>query len=301
MKEDKPRILIVDDEKINLKALADLLQDEYTVVLAKSGKEGLQRAREEPQPDLILLDVLMPDMGGFEVIRHLKHDDRTNQIPVIFITALSSAQEEEKGLRLGAVDYITKPFSHPIVKMRIHNYLQMMHKYRLLEQRANLDALTEIPNRGSFEETLEKEWKRATRNQSPLSVAMLDIDFFKQFNDLYGHLAGDEALQKVAGALQKTLQRPADLAARYGGEEFVLLLPETSGESALIVSERVRTEVHDLNIPHSRSRVANYLTVSIGVASMPGYSDTGPETLLDKADKNMYQAKEAGRNRVVGD
>lgn len=295
------RILIIDDEKMNLKALSELLREEYVLVLAKSGAEGLKRAREEPQPDLILLDVIMPGMDGYQVIRELKHQEQTNHIPVIFVTALNSREEEEKGLKLGAVDYISKPFSPPIVKMRVRNYLQLVHKFKLLEQKAKLDGLTEIPNRGSFEESFQKELHRAARNGSPLSVAMLDIDFFKQFNDNYGHQMGDEALQKVARTVSSGLKRPADLVARYGGEEFVLLMPETPAAAARMLGEQVRSAVQELQIPHAYSEIARYLTVSVGVASLAAQDEGSPEELLTRADKNLYQAKQEGRNRVVGD
>jgi diguanylate cyclase (GGDEF)-like protein len=301
MIKDSFRILIVDDEKINLKALAELLKDEYVLALAKSGEEGLRRAREDPQPDLILLDVIMPGLDGYQVIRELKHQEQTNHIPVIFVTALNAQEEEEKGLKLGAVDYISKPFSPPIVKMRVRNYLQLVHKYKLLEQKAKLDGLTEIPNRGSFEESFQKEWQRALRSKSPLSVAMLDIDFFKQYNDNYGHQLGDVALQKVASTLRSVLKRPADLVARYGGEEFVLLLPETPSAAALNLAEQIRCAVHELYIAHAYSGIAQNLTVSVGVASMPGETEQSAEELLTRADQNLYQAKQQGRNQVVGD
>ena len=301
MKHDSARILIVDDDKINLKVLADLLKNDYIIMLARSGEQALKLARQEPQPDLILLDIAMPGMSGFQVIKHLKHDDATNHIPVIFITALNTREQEEQGLKLGAVDYITKPISPPIVKIRVHNYLDMQQKYKLLEQRANLDGLTEIPNRRSLEEVLAKEWKRGIRNKMPLAVAMLDIDFFKQYNDHYGHQMGDITLQAVARAITHSLKRASDFAGRYGGEEFIILLPETSMESALVVAERIRSKIAKLNIPHVLSSIAPYLTVSIGVAATKDYSEPDPKELIKRADQNMYRAKQSGRNQVFGE
>jgi len=296
--DKKTRILIVDDEKMNLKVLADLLKEEYQPVLAKNGEQALKHAFEG-EPDLILLDVIMPGMGGYEVLKHLKQDERTKNIPVIFVTALGSSEEEELGLKLGAVDYITKPFSPPIVKVRVRNHLSFVRQYKLLEQLVNIDGLTEIPNRRRFEEIFRREGSRAARHGSPLSVAMLDIDFFKQYNDHYGHAMGDRTLQAVAGALRDSLKRPADLAARYGGEEFVMVLPETGSEAGLEVADRARTAVADLAIPHEFSKSADHVTISIGVATQPSGSDFRPEALLAQADRNLYRAKEQGRNRVI--
>ncbi len=294
----KPRVLIVDDEKINLKVLADLLKDEYAPVLTKSGEQALQHAFGDFPPDLILLDVIMPQMGGYEVIKHLKDNDKTKNIPVIFVTALKSIEDEELGFKLGAVDYITKPFSPPIVKMRVRNHLRIVHQYKLLDQLAHLDGLTEISNRRRFDDVFHKEWARAARNKTPFSLAMVDVDYFKQYNDHYGHAMGDIALQKIAKALNSVLRRPADLIARYGGEEFVMLLPETDSFSAEIVAGRSLQTIVDLNIPHHFSKVADVVTVSMGLAMIYPDDKMLPQTFLEKADKNLYQAKQGGRNRV---
>ncbi len=296
----KARILIVDDEKMNLKVLADLLKDEYVLVLATSGKQALQHAFGDFPPDLILLDVVMPRMGGHEVIRALKNNDKTNNIPVIFVTALDSIEDEEHGLKLGAVDYITKPYSPPIVKIRIRNHLRLVHQYRLLDQLAHLDGLTEIPNRRRFEEVFQKEWTRSARNGIPFSLAMIDVDFFKQYNDHYGHAMGDFTLQKIAKALAGSLKRPADLIARYGGEEFVMILPETDAAAAMVVAERSLQRVVDLNIPHQFSQAADHVSISIGLATITINAKILPQTFLMTADQNLYLAKQTGRNRIVG-
>lgn len=299
-KKDKARILIVDDEKINLKVLAELLKDEYLPVLARDGKQALQHAFSESPPDLILLDVVMPEMGGYEVIKTLKNDDQTKNIPVIFVTALNSIEDEERGLLLGAVDYITKPYSPPIVKMRLRNHLRIVHQYKLLDQLAYLDGLTEISNRRRFEEVYQKEWARSARNGSPLSLALVDVDFFKQYNDHYGHAMGDTALQQIARALDGVLRRPADLIARYGGEEFVLLLPETDADAAREVAQRCLQKIIELDIPHHFSQVANHLSISLGIVTREGSkNNTSPPDFVMTADRNLYLAKENGRNRIV--
>lgn len=296
--DKKARILIVDDEKMNLKVLADLLKQDYSLVLARSGSQALKHALSDTPPDLILLDVVMPAMGGYEVIKNLKSNNRTKNIPVIFVTSLNSIEDEEQGLRLGAVDYITKPFSPPIVKIRVQNHLRIVHQYNLLDQLAYLDGLTEIPNRRRFEIIFDKEWSRATRNKTPLSLAMLDVDYFKQYNDNYGHAMGDIALHDIAKSLEISLLRPADFIARYGGEEFVMILPETDLDSAKVVAERSLYQVTALEIPHEYSQVATYLSISIGVVTKNKYDDIFRDDLLAIADHNLYRAKQDGRNRV---
>ena len=296
---DKPRILIVDDEKMNLKVLADLLKEDYSPVLARDGQQALQHAFGVFPPDLILLDVVMPGMGGYEVIKELKNNDKTNKIPVIFVTSLDSVLDEEHGLKLGAVDYITKPFSPPIVKIRVHNHLRIVHQYKLLDQLAYLDGLTEISNRRRFEEFFQREWVRSARYGPPFSLAMVDVDFFKPYNDHYGHAMGDRTLQKVAKALDSALMRPADLIARYGGEEFVMMLPETDAFAAKGVAERALQRIIELNITHQFSQVADYVTVSIGLVTTQVNDSLTPQQFVAAADKNLYLAKETGRNRVV--
>jgi diguanylate cyclase (GGDEF)-like protein len=296
--KNKERILIVDDEKMNLKVLADLLKKDYSPILARNGEQALQHALGATPPDLILLDVIMPEMGGHEVIKILKNSEKTKNIPVIFVTALSSIEDEEHGLRLGAVDYITKPFSPPIVKMRIRNHLRLSHQYKLLDQLAHLDGLTEIPNRRRFEEHLQKEWSRAVRNNTWFSLAMLDVDYFKQYNDNYGHAMGDQALQLLAKSLNSVLERPGDLVARYGGEEFVITLPETNEAGALLMAQRCLKNIEALGIEHKFSDAASHLTISIGLVTIKGNIRILPENFLVTADKNLYTAKQNGRNQL---
>lgn len=297
-KKERARILIVDDEKMNLKVLAELLKDEYSPILATSGLQALKHAFGDTPPDLILLDVIMPEMGGYEIIKSLKNNEKTNNIPVIFVTSLDSIEDEEQGLKLGAVDYITKPFSPPIVKMRVRNHLRIVHQYKLLDQLAYLDGLTEIPNRRYFEQTFKKEWMRAIREDAPMSLVLADVDFFKQYNDNYGHAMGDVALQSIAHILEGSLLRPTDFVARYGGEEFVIVLPETDELGAKIVVERCLQNIAELNLPHHFSGIADHLTVSIGCATIYRFSECSPEICLKTADQNLYAAKQNGRNQM---
>ncbi len=291
-------LLIVDDEKHNRALLTELLQGENRIILAKDGKQALERAREH-HPDLILLDVLMPEMDGYAVIRALKNDDLTRNIPVIFITSLDSAGDEERGLELGAVDYISKPFNPAIVRVRIRNHLESVHQRRLLEQMAMLDSLTGIPNRRRFNEVFEQEWRRCMRDCVPLSLIVVDVDHFKIFNDTYGHTAGDEVLRRIAKTLSTSLRRPGDFVARYGGEEFVILLPGIDSEGARNLSEHTRADVEAEHIPHAMSEVAPWITISLGGATrIPRENAPGPE-LFCLADTYLYEAKHSGRNRVA--
>lgn len=290
-------LLIVDDERQNRLLLTELLQEDYHVILAKNGVQALEKAREHT-PDLILLDVLMPDMDGFGVIKALKSADTTRHIPVVFISALDSPKDEELGLELGAVDYISKPFHPPIVRVRVRNQLHLVHQRRLLEKLAMIDSLTEIPNRRRFRDVYEREWRRCMRSQLPLSLIMIDVDHFKVFNDTYGHAAGDKVLHHVAKAIQAALKRPADFVARYGGEEFVVILPELQIDQARQVAEMIRLQVEERRIPYPESSTCPWLTVSLGGATSNPHDIDIDTELFSRADQCLYSAKNDGRNRV---
>jgi diguanylate cyclase (GGDEF)-like protein len=293
-----PLILVVDDTPTNIQVLAEALRLDYRVRVAGSGKAAFEIIAKFGAPDLILLDVMMPDMDGYEVCRRLKQAPETKNVPVIFVTAKADMVDEEHGLRLGAVDYIAKPFHLPIVAARVRNHINLKLKSDLLESQAMLDGLTSIPNRRRFDETLENEWKRAERSGARLSLVMADIDFFKRYNDNYGHGTGDECLKKVAATLAHSIKRPSDLVARYGGEEFVMILPETDITDARAIAEHFCSSVENLHIPHEYSDVSRSVTVSAGVACVVPNADRLAADLLKMADEMLYQAKASGRNRV---
>lgn len=296
--QQRPMILIVDDVPTNVQILAEALSSVYRIKVASNGIDALKIAQRE-RPDLILLDVMMPGMDGFEVCRQLKEDAHTHKIPVIFVTAKNANSDEELGLNLGAVDYITKPFVIPITKARIRNHIRLKQQADLLESLSLLDALTGIPNRRRFDEALASELKRALRDGTPLSLLMIDIDHFKQYNDYYGHGAGDGCLQRVAAELSQGVVRPSDLVARYGGEEFVVILPETDQASALQIAERLRQRIEKLGLTHACSAAEPVVTISVGVATQASIPENFlPQMLSDAADKALYMAKEGGRNRV---
>lgn len=300
MSNEKNSILIVDDMTSNIQVLANALQADYRIKVATNGERALEICRSDSQPDLILLDIMMPEMDGYEVCRQLKSDVITSGIPVIFVTALTEATDEEKGLNLGAVDYITKPFHLPIVKARVRNHLSLKIKADLLEEMSHIDGLTHIANRRNFDQVMEKEARKIARDPQPISLIMIDIDFFKLFNDNYGHGLGDECLVQVAKVMGEVINRPDDLLARYGGEEFAVILPGTPLEGALKVAEDLRQAVETLAFPHAFSSVADHVTISLGVASSDGtQKDLSVEELLKQSDKALYKAKNAGRNQVA--
>ncbi len=291
------KVQVADDDAVNREVLGELLKPEYTVLLAKNGAQTLERAARH-QPDLILLDVMMPDMDGYEVLRRLRADPQTEHIAVIFISGLDRPEDEATGLKMGAADYITKPFNQTVVMARVALHLQVVRQRRMLERLANIDGLTELANRRRFDEVYELEWQRARRSSRPLSLAMLDIDAFKQYNDRYGHPAGDRALRSVARAAAAAMRRPADLAARYGGEEIVLLLPETDVVAAGQVVAQLREAIAALGIAHEASSVSSVLTVSVGGATLDPDSQESPAALFEAADAQLYRAKQGGRNRI---
>lgn len=289
-----PRVLIVDDEPANVRVLAEALQNEYDLRFATDGERALSLAASLPA-DLILLDVVMPGLDGFEVLRRLQAQPATSATPVIFVTARDEVGEEEQGFALGAVDYITKPISAPIVRARVRTHLELKRQRDLLEQRALIDGLTGIANRRRFDEEFARRVAAAHEMQQALAVLMVDIDHFKPYNDYYGHGPGDDCLRRVAGALQRTFSRVGDLAARYGGEEFVVLMG--AGDTAA-QAQRLLDAVHALELPHAVGGAGARVSVSVGaVERVP--SDRHGKDLLESADRLLYEAKRNGRNRCA--
>ncbi len=212
----RPRILIIEDERPNRRLLVEILKDDYDLYLAPDGLRGLRRAMAEPAPDLILLDIRMPYMDGYHVLEHLRTEEATSDIPVIVLTAFGSTEDELRGLKLGAVDFIAKPFSPDILLARLANHLDIARQRRQLAWSAAIDPLTGLANRRHFDDALERAWRRCLRAREPLSVAVVDVDHFKLYNDHYGHAAGDDALRAIAACLDGAMRRPYVLAARYG-------------------------------------------------------------------------------------
>jgi diguanylate cyclase (GGDEF)-like protein len=293
--EMKNSLLIVDDEKTNLQILAHILESEYTIYTAANGASAIEKAKKY-LPDLILLDIIMPDMDGYQTLAKIKKCEEIYKIPVVFITSLNNAENEEKGLALEAADYITKPFSANVVKLRVRNQIQIINQFRTIEQLGMVDQLTNIPNRRSFDSRLDMEWSHAIREQTPISILMMDLDKFKDLNDTYGHQQGDIILQTVAKIFSNSLRRSVDFTARWGGEEFVVLLPNTNLTGALDIAEKIRKDVENTSVTYAEHILK--ITISIGVYSLIPSQDSSLNDFISNADKALYAAKQAGRNKV---
>jgi diguanylate cyclase (GGDEF)-like protein len=270
---------------------------DYEMMFATEGVAGLEIAVTK-LPDLILLDVMMPGIDGYEVYNRLRENPRTSDIPVIFITGLGDVAAETRGLTLGAVDYITKPINPEPVKARVHTQIKAKLTRDKLTQLASTDGLTGLANRSYFDAMLAYECARHARSGSELSLIMLDIDHFKAYNDTYGHVSGDDCLREIARAITAVAVRATDIVARYGGEEFVMLLPETHLQGAVMLAEKVRKSISALALPHQGSP-ANHVTASLGVASARMLPGSSIVDIVEEADKQLYAAKAAGRNRVA--
>ena len=294
----KPCILVIDDSNLELRATNNILSNMYDVKLATGGKEGIKVAQDE-EVDLILLDLNMPEMSGFEVLCELKDIEKTADIPVIIITSSESINDEVRGLALGASDFIRKPID-AVVSFRVGMCLQLISQMKLIEKFGLIDGLTGINNRRSFDQTIKSEWNHALRNKHNLGLVMIDIDKFKRFNDEFGHINGDTCLQVIAEVMVDTLHRGNDSVFRWGGEEFAVILPATHQEGVIEVAERIRKNIEKKQI--EMGQVTASVTVSIGAGSIiPSSSfDNSNEydDFLQKIDKALYLAKENGRNRV---
>lgn len=314
-------VLVVDDTPENLTVLRKILtaHDDYRVRTALSGETALKTV-QAGVPDLILLDIMMPGMNGFELCKQLKANAQTKDVPIIFISALNETEDKVKGFQAGGVDYISKPFNAAEVVARVETHLTLrkinlqllreieerkrteeaLEKANLeLERLASVDGLTQIANRRQFDQHLHNEWKRLGRERVPIAVILCDIDFFKLYNDTYGHVAGDKCLKEVAQGIKRAVKRPADLVARYGGEEFAVILTSTDVDGAMKVAEGIRGEIRELQIPHIKSEVGEHISLSMGVSSIVPKDTDEPESFINNVDKFLYHAKETGRDRIV--
>jgi diguanylate cyclase (GGDEF)-like protein len=296
----KARLLIVDDQPIHLQVLYRILSADYQLFMATSGTQAVRVCRDQ-LPDLVLLDVVMPDMDGFEVLQQLRSMPETTDIPVFFLTAHAGDDIETKCLEAGAVDFIPKPVNPNVVRARVKTHLTLKFQSDFLRDMAFMDGLTGVFNRRYFDQRSAAEWGRAQRKGTPLSLMLLDVDFFKPFNDHYGHQAGDDCLRQMGALLKAEFRRPTDTVARYGGEEFVCLLPDTGFDDAMQLAQKLLLSVKQLAIAHAYSGVAPVVTVSLGLACRSGTDVAGTASdFLALADAKLYEAKHAGRDRVCG-
>ncbi|HBL14836.1 MAG TPA: diguanylate cyclase response regulator [Cyanobacteria bacterium UBA11162] len=320
LQEKKPLILIVDDEKTLRLVLRHAMEQEgYQVIEVNDGDQCLAVCQQQ-LPDIILLDAMMPVVDGFTCCAQLHTTFGEQCPPILMITGLNNQESVDRAFEAGATDYITKPIHWAVLRQRVRRLLQTQwamaqlrrkieHERLLmaqleaanreLQRLASLDGLTQIANRRSFDECLQHEWKRLAREKAPLSLILCDIDFFKAYNDTYGHQAGDKCLKEVAQILHQAVRRPADLVARYGGEEFVIILPNTEVKGAVLVAQAIRSKLQAEAIPHAGSQVSDYVTLSFGVGGMIPRPGSSPNELIAMADQALYQAKLEGRDRVV--
>ncbi|MDD2660630.1 MAG: diguanylate cyclase [Methylococcales bacterium] len=301
VQKNQQTILIIDDAKENIIVLSRLLKSQGNVIFAQCGEEGLHLALQST-PDLILLDISMPGMDGFEVLMRLKQDQATAGIPVIFITGIPDSDTEEKGLTLGAVDYITKPFPPAVVIARVRHQLNLQRLTLALKEAneqltllAMTDPLTGAYNRRYFIDMLKNELLRAKRYDHPISVMMVDIDHFKKINDIFGHNIGDQVIIEIVN-ISADFLRKSDVFSRFGGEEFIILLPETALELATTIAEKLCAKIANSPIRIPEKNLV--ITVSAGVTQVEAHDDT-LEKIIKRADTALYQAKQQGRNRVV--
>jgi diguanylate cyclase (GGDEF)-like protein len=297
MLPDKPTLLIVDDQASNLQLLYEIFKNECDVCMAISGQEALAFCQRR-QPDLILLDIVMPVMDGYTVCQKLKSDALTQNIPVIFVTVHDDPLEAARGLDAGGVDFIIKPFHVRVVKARVRTHLTLKYQSDVLRSMALIDELTGVGNRRHFDATLKAEWRRCVRAGKPLSLILIDVDFFKRYNDHYGHQAGDACLQSIASVLKGEFARSHDMVARYGGEEFVCILPDTPLEGAEKKAHELEKAVRTLAIVHEKSDAFGVVTISLGVAVAYPVKGENPADLVAGADGQMYLAKRSGRGQV---
>jgi len=296
--ESRPKLLLVDDQPLNIRMLHEIFQSDHEIFVATTGADALAFCATQ-QPDLILLDVIMPHMDGHEVCRRLKQGETTRNIPVIFVTGHSDGPEEELGLEAGAIDFICKSAGARIIRARVRSQLLLKFQADLLRSLARIDSMTGVANRRHFDDTLEAEWRRCAREVKPLSLLMIDIDFFKRYNDQYGHQAGDNCLQLVAQCLSDGLTRSHDLVARYGGEEFTCVLPDTPLEGGQAKAADLLKAVRELAIAHATTDVPyGIVTISIGVACVTPHHEYAMKDLIAAADGMLYQAKQQGRARI---
>ncbi len=292
----KGRILIVDDAMENIQILHQALQDEHDVLFAMNGAKALHIAQHQ-LPDLILLDAVMPDMDGYAVCAALRASAITRDIPIIFVTALKTPEDETRALDAGAADFISKPVNAAVVRARVRTQLTVKRQSDTLRELTLTDGLTGVANRRAFDEKLQGEWRRCARAQVPMALILVDIDHFKLFNDQYGHQAGDACLQQVGAAMKRAAMRPQDMVARYGGEEFAILLPQEDVGGAEAVARKVLDEIAALAIAHAHSTAGPCVTVSMGVASVTPNEKREPGELIKRSDALLYEAKAGGRNR----
>jgi len=301
LRGSRPKILLCDDQPINIRLANALLKGDYEIFMATSGLQAIELS-EKVMPDLILMDVNMPGLNGYDTCERLKQNTLTLGIPVIFLTGLKSEEDEVKAFEVGGVDFISKPINGTVLKARVLTHLTLKLQSDFYRNIAVTDSLTGLFNRRKFDSELAEKWELCKRSGQAMSLLLIDIDHFKNYNDHYGHQAGDHCLAEVAHAIRSNFHRSYDCVARYGGEEFACILPMASREQAIKLAQDVCDSVIRLQLPHARSEASTWVSLSIGVATMTAPDhNAGPAALLALADKNLYAAKANGRAQVFAE
>lgn len=292
------QILLVEDDPVNIGIILECLSNQYQLFIAKTREKALQ-VLQRKEIDLVLLDINLPDGNGFEICKELIDNKQTyGELSVVFMTGMDNPADEARGIELGARDYITKPINGTVLNARIELQIQLIRQTELLSNLARIDGTTEVNNRRAFDDQLKNEWHRSMRDSQPISLCLLDIDFFKQYNDTYGHPAGDHCLKSLAKSLSSSFKRSADFVARYGGEEFAIIINKADYQIATRLMNTALEAFIALEIPHSGSTVSKFVTFSAGICStFPAHAGSY-EALLKQADQALYKAKHSGRARV---
>lgn len=296
----KQSVLIIDDSVVNINTLNLILKEDYRIYVSKNGKDGIEQAISL-QPSIILLDIVMPEMDGFQVLEILSKNPLIENTPIMIISSLSDEKKEERGLQLGAVDYITKPFNPSVIKAKVKNHIELFLYRKTIENIAMLDGLTGIPNRRSYDFQVQSWWRQAQKEKKNISIAILDIDCFKEYNDNYGHMQGDIVLKRVAKKLEESLPSTNAYVARYGGEEFAVILYDYLEEQAIHILENVRNAIEEMKIPHIHSRAKKVITVSIGGKTLIPEEQDELQQFVEAVDRRLYRAKGRGRDNVIWD
>jgi len=307
------KILMVEDSKVTIKAIAGYLEEiGVHPMIAETGGAAIELYLHE-RPDIILLDIMLPDIDGFEVAKRVrKLQGADNWTAIIFLSSMSRDEDLARGIQAGGDDYLMKPVGRVVLQAKVaamHRLVRMQRALVKLTEQLNaanrelqrismIDGLTGIANRRLFDESLAREWRRCARIKKPISIVMLDVDYFKKYNDKYGHQAGDECLKVTANAISAAVMRGSDLAARYGGEEFVLILGETDEAGARLVANRIRQQVAELKVVHEESP-DGFVTLSCGVSSVLPSDELSAEKLVKSSDNALYLAKKHGRNAIA--
>jgi len=297
MEQIKEKILVVDDDDIQITLLHYIL-DEYFEVISTTKPTEVLKLLEKNDIHLIISDVKMPRIDGFELIKKIKEKEEYYKIPFLFVSGAKSEEEEIKGLRLGALDFIPKPYNKDIVLIKTMKHLENYKQLKFFEKNSRMDSLTSICNRRVYDEEIERNFNYAKMHKHQISLLMLDIDYFKQYNDIYGHGKGDQCLIEIATTIKGIKKRDTDIFARYGGEEFALILPDSTEESAIKIADKILKEIKNKKIPHNGSIVSKNVSISIGIVSIIPIEDTTIEDFQKMADDKLYEAKRNGRNRL---